>query len=772
MAEPPNNPPPTGPIGPEDEVLYMKLIWEELRYQREERDREREAARQQASDSRSVISGTGEQVSSVTARARARSRDDLRAQEEGFANRDEWAQQRFGAANWEEMYNAQIDRSRRAGYGAGGVLNRLTNYQFATGRGTSAALSGIGRSVQGGRLGQIYNVGEALYSSYSNTYAAENAFAEMGVEERRSLLYRDTAASREVALGLTPDESWTVRERRAYERLQQENLEPQEIRRSLYNLRGRMFAGGSDISPLLESQNPIVRSIASRVAPEAEGFAGMMARGGGLMMAGARLAGPVAMAIGVAQQAYGFTKGTLYDPARSAAGLGYGFSYNPFSEGYQTSLGRSIQTRADALFSMGISPQQTAAARAAIEGMGLGGPGSERAYDSYYGSMTDVIQNTQLSAQTLAPFYEQFMRQGGTTSELENLTRLLRDELPKAAAASSMSLDQMATSLQATVQAAMQQPLNARTSMQITQQGIAAAQAGGFKTAGLQAIASGANMNINMIAANQNNVPFVLVRNRPGLLLQTAAAQVQEQLGDVKDARDFDQKIQTDPNFAYRVSMLQNLYGLNPDDIRNLVDVGLTDYQNAGVLADLFAGQVKKDTKSISVRPRPAGARGIGAPVNRNTSEQFLEDPRVLGGGRINLTTGTKQDIINAYAGQIDTLEKAIKASGGNVKNFENELKAISGDPGSARETWEFLTQKQKDLQEKLKRSGNQSNVAITVDLTDSAKQLVKTKFGKAAPNPNGSNSLTGIGTTVALLPISPLGAAAAGISVAKDALS
>ena len=710
-----SNVPPRGPHESLEAQLLRALI-SEIQFGRMKSEENKSETSATAQDARSLIAGTGEQVTSFAARSSAKTRDTLRARSEGYGDDvDMWAQKTFGAAGWEEMYNEQISRSRGAGSGASGVFNRLTNYQFATGRGTSAALSGIGRSIRGSKAGTVYNVGEALYGAFSNSYAAEGAYDNLSIAEKRTILHGDPNASREVALGLTPDDSWTARERKAHENLQNENLGQADIKRNLATLKGKMFSGGSSLAALQESKNPAVRAVAARVAPAAEGFAGMAAGAGELMMAGARMAGPVGMAIDAGIEAYKFTKGTLYDPARSAAGLGYGFSYNPLSQGARVSMGRSFQTQADALFSMSMSPEQTAAARAAVEGMGLGGKGHEKAYDAYYGSMTDVMSNTQLGAGTLAPFYEQFMRQGGTTKELENLTHLLRDELPKAAAASSMSLDQMANSIQATVEAAKQQPLNARTSLQVTQQGLAAANAGGFKTPGLQNISSGGNMNINMIAANQNKVPYILVRNNPGLLLRTAAQQVEQQIGNVKDVATFDQRMQTDAAFAYKVSMLKNLYGLEPDDVRNMINVGLRDYQNEGVLAGLFTSATFKSNtalhdaaqKRYDDNPTVQNQRFLAALGNRK--DRILTDPTVLGRRSIDLTTGTSNEVRSAYAGQISTLEAAIKDSGGNLNNFKRDLNAIGNDKGSAGTTLDFLMQKQKDLENKLLKSGQQS---------------------------------------------------------------
>ena len=738
------------------------LLDELVRFTREEREEkrvEKEERQREARQAASVLTGDAKNISQEGARLIAHAEANQTAKSQGFQNADDMARAQGYGRGWNEMYAEQMRNARGAGTGFTGAFNRVTGYQFATGTGTSSALYGISQSMsQKGFIGGAYRFGESLYSAFTPNYVSNALVQNLSSQERAALLYRDRMATTEVALAnIDPDTLTSPAERKAFKMLLDPSITHRERGKAISVLQDRILASGSDISPLKESSNAVVRGLANTVVPEAEGAAGMMAMAGKGLMMGARFANPVLAAIQIGQMAYGITKDYVYAPARSAASLGYGFSYNPLSQGAQVSLGRSVQTNLDAMFSMGLSGAQTAAARQAIEGMGIGGPGSEKTYDAYYKSMTSVMENTQLDSKTLAPFYERFMRSGGSADEVGKLTSLLRDELPQAAAASRMSMSQLADSISKTVEAVQASPLNARTSTQITEAAMVAANAGGFKSPGLQNIASGLQTNINVMASTQSGIPYNLVRNYPGLLLNTAVDQVGAMLGQNLTVEEFDQKILTDQGFGIKVSMLKSMYGLTPDDIRNLYSVGLNDYKNSGSIAQTFTGRMHKvgpkrwKDKEESFWDSLGYISGEHYSGKHSGQEQvqdvFISQPGIAGGKKINLSQTSASRLTSLYGGfsggQVDVLRSGVKATHGNLEEFNKRVRELSMDKsaGSAIEAEKYFENVKRHLLEKMQQTGDQTKVIIQAD--GALKKLLTMRFGSKYGDTTPTNNDT-----------------------------
>lgn len=446
---------------------------------------------------------------------------------------------------------------------------------------------------------------------------------------------------------------------------------------------------------------------------------------GGALQMGSRFAGgPAAVAYEAAKTIYK-TADALYDPARSAAGLGYGFSYDPRSQGFQVSVGRSLKTNLDAFGSFGLSRQQTAAARAAIEGMGAGGPGSERMYDEYYKSMTSVIEDTQLGAQTLAPFYEQFMRQGGTEKEIDGLTKMLRDDLPKAAAASRMSLQGMAEMIQRTTEAASASPLNYRTKTEISQ-AVTAAQAAGAPP-GLAGIAGGTNTLVTAQTAARLGIDYYSAMGEAGQLQVTAAQGIQNMLGDMTgdEFREFRRT-----NGA-RVAAVAQMYQLSVDDVQKLYDQGINDFKTSAVLVDEFSDRnLGKEKKQKSVQ---IGRFGELKTVNKGVSQKVV-------GKDLDLYKDKGQKVQDLYGTSIESIRKSFEDMGDDdaLKKFNADLENLKGE--DAKKTWNVLQKATQDIG-KESATDQQGSKDGTITLSEEAKKYFKLDWSSGAQNPNSPNN-------------------------------
>ena len=454
------------------------------------------------------------------------------------------------------------------------------------------------------------------------------------------------------------------------------------------------------------------------------------------MAASEFIAGPAAVAYEAVKEGYNFTKGTLYDPARSAAGLGYGFSNtNPFTQGASVSLNRSIQTRLDALGSMGLSQEQTAAARASLEGMGVGGPGSEKMYNDYYGSMKNVIQNTQLSAQTLSPFYEQFMRQGGQGDEVQKLTKMLSEDLPKAAAASRMSLEGMAQMIQKTTDAVSQSPYNVRTKSQISQSLVDAQMAGA--PVGMSSISGGSNALITAQTASRLGINYFQAMQQSSQLDITAAESLQSTLGPgVKTADDFD-KLMADPQGSMKIMMAQAMTGMSVDDMRKLYSQGIDSFVGAQALQSKLGDSNLGAKSSVTKTVGHATARGVSssAQVQVGTSQ-------MIKGTNIDLYQSNGKDLRldKQYTPVIKTLEDSLKKTDpGAEKDFEKQLKELSGKPAKA--TWDLLQKEAKKVE------GDAATGNGQITLSDEARKFFKLNFkanGQPIEPPNAGITIGG----------------------------
>jgi hypothetical protein len=460
---------------------------------------------------------------------------------------------------------------------------------------------------------------------------------------------------------------------------------------------------------------------------------------GGGMMAGAKaIAGPVGIALTAAQMAYqGVDK--LYGMNRAGASLGYGFSRNPLDflmsgTGANVSLGRSIQTQMDALTSFGLSAEQTAAARAAVEGMGLGGRGNEKAYDSYYKSMTSVMENTGLDSQTLSPFYEQFMRAGGANKNIENLTKLLRDDLPKAANQSRQSLAQMAQTLQQATQVAMQSPYNVRTPFEVQRDVTQAFEAGAPK--GMENIAAGGNMFVASMAARSRGTSIFQAMQNPEAMNIAAADLMRKTFGNM-DGKSFDEYRKTDAG-ALKVMQVQAMTGMDVSTMSQIYSEGVTDFESAQALAEKFSsGNLGKMT----------GTRiAAGTFYDKKSGEWRTVDKAIdtrsqkIAGTNIDIYRNKGQAIEDYYKGKgvIKTIESALQSSGNKEEydSFEKQLKEASTKQGDV--AYNVIRKEAMKVAGDITKPGSGDG---QITLSDEARRFFKLNFGpspaKKTPNEN-----------------------------------
>lgn len=675
------------------------------------------------------------------------------------------------------LVDMQIRRVDQGGYGISGMYNRLTTAQFPSGE-EAVALLGYGQTFQRGRLARAYGLGALIQQSFAPRSAGSISFsaaykgglgggtevsglsgltpeeynAVIGVTRRgpkgTATETRDLNPELEAALR-SLDVSGDKSHADAYKRLFGKPDELAKSAKGVESARSILMDAlfqqeGSSLQMLAQSDNPLIRSAAARMASAAStgGFAGTAFRFGGQLMAGARaLAGPIGTAITAGQAAYSAIN-TLYDPARSAAGLGYGFSMNPLSEGARVSMGRSLQTRLSSL-SFGLSGQQAAAARGAVEGMGLGGPGQETAYNQYYRSMTDVMENTQLDAAVLNPFYEQFMRQGTGSDEVSRLTKMLRDDLPKAAAASRMSLEGMAQMIQRTTQAVAGNPFASagRTEAEISQTLMTAAQSGG--PPGMQGIAGGMNSLVVAQTASRLGTGYFTAAQQAGQLQATTTDILRQFLGDMSPDQ-FEAYRKTEQG-AIQIMTVGAMTGLSNTDIQKIYDIGLDDYAASSVLGETFSdsnlGDAKTKKELGMVPDTPTGSRfgGYGAAmIGKQIGSQKIR------GTNFDLYKKSGSDLKGMYGEDIKAMENALKNMGGTeLEDFQSKLTELQDD--KAIETWKLL----QDTSKKISGGATKDDkLEGLIDLSEEAKRYFKLEFSSGSPRDYPPNSDTNIGGT------------------------
>lgn len=527
------------------------------------------------------------------------------ARQAGFNTAEEYLNHQ---ATVDERYENRIEQIQQQGRGFRGFARRYIEAQMPD-PAEALGIYGYQQSFRGTRAAKAYAFAEMARESMAfgipkgvDPYKKNAAGKAIGYKDPFDLLSKQeqhsiysSPAFAESVLGLSREEvsDMAPHEREAYARymeahtaLQSDDLNPEDKGKALrtrnlaaISLGGRMLKNPAVAGRIAALGGPAAKAVAAASAIKTPGpmVAAAMRMGfsaTGAVMTAARLAGPVGMALTAAQVAYG-TGDALYAPTRAGAALGYGFTANPFDYGARVTTGRSLQTNYDALMSFGLSGKQTAAARGALEGMGVGGRGSEKTYNAYYRSMTGVMKETGLDAEQLAPFYENFLRSGNKNNEIMKLTDLLENDLPKAAASARMSLSDMAASITAATTAVAASPLNARTTSEI-QASITNGMIGAPK--GTEGIAGGMNDYLAMRVATQNpGMSFLQARQESNLMQGEAASVLKEMAGDMT-GEEFEEWRKTDQGLMM-MPVLQTMTQLTPDQMQTIYNTGLDDYE-------------------------------------------------------------------------------------------------------------------------------------------------------------------------------------------------
>lgn len=646
--------------------------------------------------------------------------------------------------------------------GAGGLFQRMMSSGAPSGR---AALSTMGyaQGIRSRRISQAMGFGEMLRMG-SSPYAMPGAdiydesgknipyssgdvknIMRAGINEKEQVYAHAYSAeylanNKALISQLSPDQQKQVQSylnsSLAFSRGEIGKREMDDARRALQGSVGigEILGRGANLSSFADAGIAGLESVQG-MANVGRARSIMGVAGAGLQSITRFAGGPASVAYEAAKTVYK-TADMLYEPGRQGRALGYGGSF----EGYRVGLERSMTTQLDALGSFALSREQTLGARRALEGMGAGGPGSERLYDSYYKSMTDVISETQLDPNILAPFYEQFMRQGGTEDEVASLTKMLKDDLPKAAAASRMSLQGMAEMIQKTTEAASASPFNYRTKTEISQ-ALVSAQAAGAPP-GFANIAAGNNALAVAQTAGRLGVGYYEAVSESGQLQVTAAQGVQQMLGDMT-GDEFREYRQT-PEGQVMVKPVADMYGLTVDDIQKLYDQGIDNFEASAVLNDAFSdenlGKVSTETKRVG---SAAGARGLGSmrDVKEAVSQKII-------GKDIDLYKDKGSKLKSEYGTEIAALEESLKDLGKTeeLSKFQEQLKDLEGD--KAIKTWELLQQTAKDVGQSSATGEQDGGVEGMISLSDEAKKFFKLDWSSSTQNPNPPNTNWSSGST------------------------
>lgn len=585
-------------------------------------------------------------------------------------------------------------------------------------------------------------------------------FNDLSRAEQKALYTNPEFSTRVLGLSQEDIEGLTPEQRKAYSQyvrstkvLNRKDISEEaradhnkRLNASARALSSRIFQEGESLSEFAAAGGKAASAV-DKMASRGRVMDAVMKHGFGLtgaVMTAARLAGPVGRALQIAQVAY---KGidAMYGPSREAASLGYGFSHNPLSYGSQVALSRGIQTQFTGLSSFGISGQQAAAARSALQGMGVGGPGSERTYNGYYRSMTDVIKSTQLDAGELAPFYEQFLRGGGQANELGKLTNLLKNDLPKAAASARMSLSAMAASINAATEAAYQSPYNSRTRSEIAST-VTNAMIGA--PAGTEGIASGQNFLLAArVAANTGLNPYQAMKK--GNLMQAESAGLLQQIAGDMTGEEFE-NYRDSPQGSMMIPQLEAMTGLTAEQMQQIYDMGIGDYQNVQKGLQALDGSNFK-SKGADTR-KGSGQLLVESAISQglNSMSSALPGLGSIIGGMTGLGRQTGKDTRSAVIKE--TGVDIYKASGAEIKDYytqkgvvdqirsglegkdlEDFDKAMNNDDLMGKNQGDEFVNKLKGFGgkvSKMEENNGDAPILGMFDLSDDAKKLIKFTAG------------------------------------------
>lgn len=494
-----------------------------------------------------------------------------------------------------------------------------------------------------------------------------------------------------------------------------------------------MLQGNADISRLrdLVMESGSDRAVQEFYKMEASGFRGQAASMGRTIESYSRKADVIARAGQLAVK--GLDK--LYAPAGMAAGLGYGYERiggypSPFSAGAVEMVRQQALARMQTL-RPGLSGPQVAEMQSTIEGMGYRQAGQGDVYRGLMDAMGQITQGTggRLATSAQADVFQMALRSGQPTgrgaSDFQELVKLLRDDLPAAANASRMSLNQLHGSLMKTVEQVQQNPFNTLTPLQNYQRTLTAYGSGAQpQIAGLMA---GQNQLLDITAATMSGQSLARLQYSPFAAAERQGAIqniVQRMFPGVGSRADLLRLQRDDPDtFARRMMQLQ-MYGMDEQALFGYFNQNNRNVQAASILGGLSQfeevtkGKVVTGKKSELLNAATFGIFGDQGIASAIGDKQVVGES-VIGPGGFEGDPNRRGSARELYTRNQKYIEEAMRnMSSGERSSFNERLQQVLQSNGSATDLQSLFKETQGKISKK--EAGEQSagrNVKVTISL-------------------------------------------------------
>ena len=462
-------------------------------------------------------------------------------------------------------------------------------------------------------------------------------------------------------------------------------------------------------------------------------------KGGLYAYKGARLAEkylPYAQAaVSAARTAVG-TIDKMYSRGRVSAGLGYGFDYNNpliFGGGQFQMLQRDLKSKFTA-FRPGLNTEDVNAIRTTIEGSGFGQSGQEGAYSDIFNMMGDVTQKTggALAPGQIMQIAELSMRSGRSSNSMKELTKLLGDELPRAANASRLSIGKMHEQLMSTVQQISQNPFNTSSGADIYRRSVSALNTGAQPAIG--GLLAGNNQMLDYLTASRTGESMARSLVNPFGAYnreQTIKQMIQQQLPGVNTLEDFNRLSVNNPDKIFAVQAYLRNFGID----ENALPAFFSQNNNAVSAAALLGGLA--DTKSfrdstgtalqVSGKNLDPNSREAQIAARAKATNPGDRAKTVDTGGLVSIAGNTEVDpnvpgsaskVLANNREKIEQLRQLLTDE--QRKDFDAKLKDL-GSTGTATDLTKMFKETQANISQK--NAEDQSN-GVTISLDPNAAAL------------------------------------------------
>jgi hypothetical protein len=483
-------------------------------------------------------------------------------------------------------------------------------------------------------------------------------------------------------------------------------------------------------------------------------------RGGRILEQGVRIADTASRTLQAASA--GLDK--LYAPASAAAGLGYGMPTiggitapiglgQGFSGPYEVAQ-RGIMNKAASMLP-GLSGQQAKDIQSVIQQSGYGQAGQEGAYRSLFGGMASITRQTggALAPQSQMQVAEMALRSGRGTQSMTELIKLLGTDLPKAANASRMSIQQMHDTIMKTVQQVSQNQFNIMTPSQIYERTTSAMGSGAQPDVGK--LLSGQNQMLDIRAASLSGQSLASLDYNP-----LAATYRGEALGQtigklfpgIQNTGDLYKMQQSNPDqFARNMQMLKQ-YGVDTQTLFGYFNQDNKGVQAATTLGGLAQFQTTKEghTETNFLGSLPFG---IGSAVG----ESKTVGSKVLTAGNVEIDPNQAGGAKLVYEKNKQAVDYALSNMQGNdKKDFSQRLNEIMSSNGTAGDLQKLFTDTQSKLSGKNAKdqsSGKNVTVTLTLDPNGQASRMMNFQYQNQASKSlviNGNSGATMPGSLAA----------------------